>query len=579
MSNKYEQLSFKRKQLQEQDLAPSWMSTASLQLITEQHYLDRGETPRSMYQRIAKRAAELTSLQIPDTFGYATWYDAFFSIMWNGWLSPSTPVLTNMGNNRGHPIACSGTYLPDSIAGFYDSRKEIAQLTQRGYGTSWNLDTVRARGTEISKGGTANGPMQPASGVVQDCKEVSQGGTRRGSVGQYLNVLSPDFKEFVDQLIADDDGWNIGWNIDSNYRELFRTDPTRADFIWKQMLRARMTKGKGYQLYLDKVNRDRPKVYKDKNLYVRHSNLCSEIELFNDENHSFTCVLSSMNISKWDEWKDTKAVQIATIFLDAVISDMLIKAKAEKGFERIIAFTEKTRAIGLGVLGLSTYYQQQSWPFGSFESIIFNQTMMKHLDSESLIASKLLASEVGEPEWMVGYNERFSHRLALPPTKSTAIIQGGISEGTMPVYANVFEQKTAGGIVYRINPTLLSIMKQRGMYTEEVMERINSAQGSVQGEDWLTDHEKKVFKTAFELNQETILLMASHRQEIMVKGGGGQGQSTNIYLQKEETEEEISRLHYIAWQDPWLHSLYYVHSLNEESTYKVDKHECEGCNG
>lgn len=579
MSNKYEQLSFKRKQLQAQGLAPDWMSTASYQLITEQNYLDRGETPRDMYNRIAKRAADLTTFTIPADFGYPDWRTAFFDIMWKGWLSPSTPVLTNMGNNRGHPIACSGTYLPDSIAGFYDARKEVAQLTQRGYGTSWSLDTVRPRGSEISSGGHANGPMQPASGVVQDCKEVSQGGTRRGSIGQYINVLSPDFKEFVDQIIADDDGWNIGWNIDANYKDLFRTDPARADFIWKQMLKGRMVKGKGYQLYLDKVNRDRPQMYKDRGLFIRHSNLCAEIELFNDENHSFTCVLSSMNIAKWDEWHNTKAVQIATVFLDAVISDMLIKAKAEPGFERIVAFTEKTRAIGLGVLGLSTYYQLKSWPFGNFESIQFNQLMMKHLDTESLAASKLLAREVGEPEWMQGYGERFSHRLALPPTKSTAIIQGGISEGTQPVYANVFEQKTAGGIVYRINPVLLDIMKARGMYTEEVMERINSAQGSVQGEDWLTPHEKKVFKTAFELNQETIILMASHRQRIMVQGGGGQGQSTNLYLQKEETEEEISRLHYLAWQDPWLHSLYYVHSLNEASTYKVDKTECTACEG
>jgi ribonucleoside-diphosphate reductase alpha chain len=577
--NKYDQLSFQRKELQKQDLAPAWMSTASFQMITEKAYLDRGENPRDMYTRIAKRAAELTRLHNVERWGYSSWEDAFFDVMWKGWLSPSTPVLTNMGNERGHPIACSGTDLSDSIPGFYDARKEIAQLTQRGYGTSWCLDAVRPRGSAISKGGTANGPIQPASGAVQDCREVSQGGTRRGSIGQYLNVLSPDFKEFVDQIIADDDGWNIGWNIDERYRELFRTDPASAEEIWKQMLKARMVKGKGYQLYLDKVNRDRPQVYKDLGLHVKHSNLCSEIELFNDKDHSFTCVLSSMNISKWDEWHDTKAVQIATIFLDAVVEDMLIKARQEEGFERIIAFTEKSRAIGLGVLGLSTYYQQSDMIFGDFDSIMFNQKMMRHLDTESLAASKTLATEIGEPEWMKGYGERFSHRLALPPTKSTAIIQGGISEGTMPVFANVFEQRTAGGIVYRINPTLLKLMKERDTYNEDTMKRISEAQGSIQGESWLTSHEKKVFKTAFELNQETIILMASHRQRIMSEGGGGQGQSTNLYIQKEETEEEISRLHYIAWQDPYLHSLYYVHSLNEDSVHQVDKSVCEGCQG
>ena len=578
MSNKYERLSHMRKQLQADGLAPEWMSTASYQLLTGQDYLDTAETPRDMYLRIAKRAAELTEFDIPTYFGYDTWFDAFFDIMWKGWLSPSTPILTNMGNSRGHPIACSGTYLGDSIVSFYEARKEIAQLTQRGYGTSWCLDPVRPRGSKISKGGEANGIMQPASGVVQDMKDISQG-TRRGNVGQYLNPLHTDFDELCDQIIADDDGWNIGWNLTDEYNDLYRTDKDRADLIWKKMLKAKMVKGKGYFYFLDKVNRARPKMYVDRGFYVRHSNLCAEIALMSDKDHSFTCVLSSMNVAKYDEWKNTYAVQLATIFLDAVISDMLIKAKDEPGFERIIAFTEKSRAIGLGQLGQSTYFQMQSWPFGNFQSIQFNQMLMKHLDTESLIASKLLAKEVGEPEWMIGYGERFSHRLALPPTKSTAIIQGGISEGIGPVYANVYGQDTAGGTVFRINPVLLPIMKDRGQYTEAVMERIAKAQGSVQGESWLTDHEKEVFRTAYEINQETILLMGSHRQRIMSAGGGGQGQSLNLYFTAEESEEEISRLHHLAYEDEHLQSLYYVHSLNEESTYKVDKSTCSACEG
>ena len=578
MSNKYERLSHMRKQLQADGLAPEWMSTASYQLLTGQDYLDTAETPRDMYLRIAKRAAELTEFDIPTYFGYDTWFEAFFDIMWKGWLSPSTPILTNMGNSRGHPIACSGTYLGDSIVSFYEARKEIAQLTQRGYGTSWCLDPVRPRGSKISKGGEANGIMQPASGVVQDMKDISQG-TRRGNVGQYLNPLHTDFDELCDQIIADDDGWNIGWNLTDEYNDLYRTDKDRADLIWKKMLKAKMVKGKGYFYFLDKVNRARPKMYVDRGFYVRHSNLCAEIALMSDKDHSFTCVLSSMNVAKYDEWKNTYAVQLATIFLDAVISDMLIKAKDEPGFERIIAFTEKSRAIGLGQLGQSTYFQMQSWPFGNFQSIQFNQMLMKHLDTESLIASKLLAKEVGEPEWMIGYKERFSHRLALPPTKSTAIIQGGISEGIGPVYANVYGQDTAGGTVFRINPVLLPIMKDRGQYTEAIMERIAKAQGSVQGESWLTDHEKEVFRTAYEINQETILLMGSHRQRIMSAGGGGQGQSLNLYFTAEESEEEISRLHHLAYEDEHLQSLYYVHSLNEESTYKVDKSTCSACEG
>ena len=578
MSNKYERLSHTRKQLQLDGLAPEWMSTASYQLLEGQQYLNTAETPKDMYTRIANRAAALTTFEIPSYLGYETWFEAFFDIMYKGWLSPSTPVLTNMGNDRGHPIACSGTYVGDSIASFYEARKEIAQLTQRGYGTSWGLDPVRPRGSKVSRGGTANGVMQPAAGIVQDMKDISQG-TRRGNVGQYLNVLHPDFDEVADQIVADDDGWNIGWNLTNEYKELFRTDEDRADHIWKKMLRTKMIKGKGYMLFLDKINEARPKMYKDRGFFVRHSNLCAEIALMSDKDHSFTCVLSSMNVFKYEEWKDTYAVQIGTIFLDAVISDMLEKAKLEPGFERIISFTEKSRAIGLGQLGQSSYFQKQSWVYGDFQSIQFNQMLTKHLDRETLAASKLLAREVGEPEWLVGYGERFSHRLAFPPTKSTAVIQGGISEGINPVYANVYEQDTAGGSVFRINPVLLPLMKERGMYNEQVMKRISEAQGSVQGEDWLSPHEKEVFRTAYELNQETIILMGSHRQRIMNEGGGGQGQSLNLFITAEESEEEISRLHNIAFEDPYLQSLYYIHSLNEESTYKVDKSTCAACEG
>jgi ribonucleoside-diphosphate reductase alpha chain len=306
---------------------------------------------------------------------------------------------------------------------------------------------------------------------------------------------------------------------------------------------------------------------------------CQEIALMSDEEHSFTCVLSSTNVARYDEWKDTHLIQIATVFLDAVVSDMLIKAKQEPGFERIIAFTEKSRALGLGVLGEATYYQQKSWVFGDLNSIMFNQQLLREMDRESLTASRLLAKELGEPEWLVGYGIRNSHRLALPPTKSTAVIMGGVSDGIMPVFANVYEQDTAGGLVYRINPVLLPIMKGRGQYNEVVMARIAQAQGSVQGEDWLSPHEKDVFKTAFELNQETVLLMASHRQKIMNDGGGGQGQSINLYFPMEATEEEISRIHNIAFEDEYIQGLYYVHSLNEPSTYKVDRSVCASCEG
>ena len=578
-STKYEKLSHNRKKLQFDGQAPEWLTTAGYQLLTERHYLDVGETPKDMYKRIAQRAAELTEMDIPTDFGYDNWEDAFFAVMWNGWLSPSTPVLTNMGNDRGHPISCSGSYLGDSIRSWYTARTEMAQLTQRGYGTSAVLDPIRPRGSAISKGGTANGVMQAASGIVQDMKDVSQGSSRRGSAGLYLNPLHEDFDEVADQILADDDSWNIGWNITDEFDELFLKDPERADAIWKKMLKVKLIKGKGYFFFLDKVNRSRPQMYKDRGLYVKGSNLCSEVQLMSDEEHSFTCVLSSMNIAKFDEWENTKAVEIATVFLDAVISDMLVKAEQEEGFERIIAFTKKSRAIGLGMLGLSTYYQQAGWVFGDLESIMFNNRVVSTLDSRTLQTSRLLATNVGEPEWMEGYGERFSHRLAFPPTMSTATIMGGISQGCEPNFANVFEQDTAGGTVYRINPTFLPLMKERGQYNAETMQRIAEDQGSVQAEDWLSDNEKAVFRTAFELNQETILLMTSHRQKQMNTSGGGQGQSTNLYFPADTEEAYIAKLHDKAFKDPHIEALYYIRTLNGATKVKVDTSVCEACEG
>ncbi len=575
IDTKYEEYSKARKALQLKGLAPDWLSTAGYQMLVDKNYLMDNEFPYDMYRRLAIRAKELTPSSVDATlFGYIDWSEAFFDVLWKGWLSPSTPVLTNLGNDKGHPVACSGSYVEDSIRGFYTTRLEMAQLTQKGYGTSVCLDNIRSRGSKISTGGEATGATQMMNGVVRDMQEVSQGSSRRGSCGQYIDVLHGDFKEIADKLLHDDEGLNIGWTITDKFMELFDTEPKRADAIWNRILKAKMVKGKGYFFFKDKVNRHRPKMYKDKGFKVNASNLCAEIALMCDKDHTFTCVLSSINVSKYDEWKDSKLIQISAIFLDAVISDMLEKAKKEVGFERVIAFTEKSRAIGLGVLGVSTYYQSKDWVFGDFQSKMFNKQFFKKMNSETLEASKYLAKVVGEPEWMEGYKERFSHRMALPPTMSTSVIQGGVSLGIEPVFANVFTHDTASGTVFRINPVLLKIMKDRDVYTESVMAKISNNNGSVQDEEWLSEHEKLVFRTAFEISQESILTMASDRQPNI-----DQGQSINLFFDKTTTEREIARIHDIAFKDEMIHSLYYIRSLNGVAKHKASVDECLSCQG
>jgi len=580
MSNmtQYERFSIERKQLQRNNEAPNWYTTSGYQLLKQKNYLLPGETPKGMYSRIATRAAhiadEILNIPLPVTWGYNSWYNAFFDIMWKGYMSPSTPVLTNMGSDRGHPIACSGGIIPDAIAGFYEYYKEVAQLTQRGYGTSAALDLIRSRGESISKGGEASGVHPVMDDLVTVCKKVSQGNSRRGSIGKYLDILSSDFDEVADQILADDDGWNVGWNITDDFLELIKKDPDEADRRWKKALRIKLIKGKGYFLFLDKVNRANPKWYTDQDYRVHSSNLCSEITLTATEDQSFTCVLASMNVAKYDEWKDTKAVEIATVFLDTVIEDMLIKAKQEPGFEKVIKFTEGWRAIGLGLMGQATYFQEKSIVFGDLQSIMLNQIIVKQLNERTHEVSKWLAKEIGEPEFLKGYGERFSHRIAIAPTMSTAIIMGGVSDGINPIIANSYEQDTAGGTVYRINPTLLNIMKERNVYNEETMKRIAEDQGSVQAEDWLSQHEKDVFRTAFEINQETILKLASDRQKEI-----DQSQSVNLFFPHDVKEEYVSEIHMKALLDPYIKSLYYIRTLNGATKVKIEAPVCLACDG
>ena len=227
--------------------------------------------------------------------------------------------------------------------------------------------------------------------------------------------------------------------------------------------------------------------------------------LFNDADHTFTCVLSSMNVARYDEWKDTDAVYWATWFLDCVAEEFIQKAKEIPGLENAVRFTEKGRALGLGQCGLHTYLQMNSIPFEGFEAHMKNLEIAKHIDDESRKASIEMARILGEPEWCKGYGLRNTHRIAIAPTKSTANLMGGVSEGINPDPAMVYTTSGAAGEMDRINPVLLKIMKARSVYTKAVVSDLADKQGSVQHVDWLDDHEKSVFKTAFEINQDAVL--------------------------------------------------------------------------
>lgn len=544
-----------------------WYSTSGYQMFKEKYeYETNGRSVRGQFERIAKTAAK----HLKGTSLEKDAETAFFDLLWKGWLSPSTPVLANMGTNRGMPVSCSGSVVGDSIDGFYTAYRETALLTKYGFGTSGYLGDIRPRGSKISVGGKASGVVPVFKRFVQDMRDVAQGTARRGAWAGYLPIDHGDFDELVEHVMADPDDANVGWVATSQFITLLNSGDKEAIRRYQKAMKAKMVLGKGYWSFIDKINDKRPEWYKALGLYVKASNLCNEITLFADEDHTFTCVLSSLNLALRDEWKDTDAIFWATVFLDCVAGEFIERAKGISGLEKAVRFTEKGRALGLGVCGFHTYLQKKRIPFESFDAHQLNNEIFYDIDKKSKEASALMARELGEPEWMKGWGYRNTHRIAIAPTKSTALLMGGVSEGINPDPAMSFTQLTAAGEVERVNPVLLELMKEKGVYSKKHVKEIKLANGSVQGVSWLTPEEKSVFRTAFEINQEAILRLASSRGRYL-----DQWQSLNLFFGASANEREISRIHQIAFNDPNILGLYYIYSNSEVSG--ALNQECIAC--
>lgn len=563
MTNSYRVLSEERKKLQEDGLMPAHWSTGSWQLFKNK-YLYQATNPKEQYQRIAATLAAHT----PDP---SEWKEKFFDIMWKGWLSPSTPILANTGTNRGLPVSCAGSYIPDSIDGIYKAKHETAMLTKMGFGTAGYLGDVRARGESISVGGTSTGVMQVIEGFQRDMEYVAQGTARRGSWAGYLPIDHGDFNEVCTYLEQHPDGNNIGWNISDEFIERLKSGDEDAVKRYGKALKTKMVTGKGYFFFPKKAERKRPRWYVDQNLDVKAPQLCNEIMLHSSKDFTYTCVLASMNVELFDQWYGTDAVNTAIVFLDAVCQEFIERAKNIPGLEKAVAFTKNSRALGLGQCGLHSYMQKNMIAFESFDAHMVNNKIAKYIQDEAIKASEWLASVWGEPKWMKGYGRANTHLIAIAPTKSTALIMGGVSEGISPDTAMVYTQKSAGGEVDRVNPYLLKLMKEKGVFNKSNVEDIRDKMGSVQHVDWLTDDEKLVFRTAFEINQHTILRLAAARGKFM-----DQWQSLNLFFAAGEDESYINDVHKAAFLDPNILGLYYVYSMAGVQA-SSDKDECLAC--
>ena len=545
---------------------PEWFTTAGYQLF-KASYQYKGETVRGAYRRVAEYAANM----LPGTMDRLKWEERFFEVMWKGWLACSTPVLANMGTDRGCPVSCSGSYVPDGIEGFYGTLQEVALLSKYGFGTSAYLGDIRGRGFAISKGGKASGVSPVIKQYVQMSRDVSQGGVRRGAIALYLELDHPDFHEVARDLHAYPDDKNMGWLITDEFIERLESGDEEANERWRYALWVKAITGKGYFVKPDTINRDNPQMYKDLGMTVKASNLCTEITLMSDEDHSFTCVLSSMNAAKFDEWEGTDAVYVSTVFLDCVAESFIKIGRNIKGLERAVRFTEKSRALGLGVLGFHTYLQAKGIAFEELRAQFTSDQIFRHLKEESLKASKFMAEEIGEPLWCKGYGVRNTHLLAIAPNTSSALLCGGVSQGIEAVVANVYNQPTSAGEIKRVNPVFLKLAKERGKYNNKLEKGIIDNLGSVQHLDWLDDQEKLVFKTAYEISQKVVIRLAAQRQKYIC-----QAQSLNLFFDADEDEEYIAEVHQEAILNEGIKSLYYMRS---QAGVQAAKDECISCEG
>ncbi len=563
----YKDLSEKRKRLQAENLIPSWYTTAGLQLFEEKYEYDtKGRSVRGQFERIAKTAASY----LKGTKYEAEAENKFFDLLWNGYLSPSTPVLSNLGTDKGMAVSCSRSDIMDSIYDFYNNLLENAQLSKYGFGTASYLGNIRARGEKISVGGKASGIMPVLKMHVQASRDVSQGSNRRGAWAGYLPIDHNDFDEVCNYVQHEPDDVNIGWNISDAFIRKLEDGDKEAHRRFKKVLKTKMLTGRGYFWFVDKVNRARPQAYKNNNLEITGSNLCNEIALFADKDHTVTCVLSSMNVARYDEWKNTDAVFWSTIFLDCIAEDFIQRSENIPGLEKARRSTVKGRALGLGQCGLASLFLKRRIPFESLEAHFLNLEVAEFIQKEAEKASRDLALEFGEPEWCKGLGVRNTHLIAIAPTKSTALLMGGVSEGINPDPAFVYVQQTAAGNVERINPELLALMKEKDAYTPANIKAIINEYGSVQNAKWLTDEEKLVFKTAFEINQLQILRLAASRKKYI-----DQWQSLNLFFSANEKEAVIAKVHREAFLNESILGLYYIYTQAGVKSAQID--ECLAC--
>jgi ribonucleoside-diphosphate reductase alpha chain len=544
-------------------------------------YLGFNESFQDLFARVASTYAD-NNLHGQRIYNYIS----------NLWFMPATPILSNGGTKRGLPISCFLNEASDSLGGILDLWSENVWLAAKGGGIGSYWGNLRSIGEKIGKVGKTSGIIPFIKVMDSLTMAISQGSLRRGSAACYLPIEHPEIEEFIEMrrptggdpnrkslnlhhgiLVSDafmravetDDQWNL-----KSPQNGIVQSTVSARNLWIRLLTARLETGEPYIIFIDTVNRLIPQYHKLAGLNVKTSNLCSEITLptgadKDGKDRTAVCCLSSLNLEKYDEWKDEKDfIKDVMRFLDNILSDFI--EKAPDSFKNAKYSAMRERSVGLGVMGLHSYFQKKMIPLESVMSKVWNNKIFKNIQKKVDEASNILAEEKGPcPDAAeYGFNERFSNKTAIAPTASISIICGGASPGVEPIAANSYTHKTLSGSYNVRNKYLEKILEKYKKNNEEIWSSITTNQGSVSHLDFLTDLEKDVFKTAFELDQKWIVDLGADRTPYI-----SQAQSINIFLPADVHKKELHQIHFQAWKKG-LKSLYYCRSKSIQRAENVN---------
>jgi ribonucleoside-diphosphate reductase alpha chain len=525
-------------------------------------YLASGQSAEERVRVIAETAEKI--LQKP---GFANKLVEYTS---RGWVSFSSPVWSNFGAGRGLPISCFGSYVDDNMASIMHTNAEVGMMSKYGGGCSGYFGAVRGRGAGIADGGASSGSVHFMQLFETLVSVVSQGSVRRGHFSPYLPVEHPDIMEFLDIGTEGNEIQKLthAVTVGDEWLQAMVDGDEEKRAIWARVLQRRGEMGYPYIMFRDNANNATVDVYKDKDMKIHASNMCSEIMLPSNPESSFVCCLSSINVLFYDEWKDTDLIETMTYFLDAVMSEFCEKLEALRDhadadkrqafvfMERAYRFATEHRAVGLGVLGWHSLLQDRLLPFESPEAATLNEELFKIIGTRSRAASEAMGTEYGEPAVLKGYGRRNTTTVAIAPTTSSAFILGQVSQGIEPVWSNCYIKDVAKMKVTIKNPNLQNLLAEKGKDTKEVWDSIRDADGSVQQLDFLTDDEKAVFRTFAEIDQNAIVDQAAARQKYI-----DQGQSLNVMVPPSISPKDINALYMRAWKGG-VKALYYQHSMN-----------------